>query len=210
MRSNEKKRSSQNSQSLAPILEWDEADLSDEILSEGTKIHLPMVVEHLEENMSHIPLSKNHPLIKENEFIINFDDNFESNLANWVQRNRKVQTAYRKIQNSQMLLCAHKEEVKHIETIDHSIPASQTTLTLKSEISHLLRMLAENRKLKWSTGRGEISNKAHNFSHAVEDSQNNSKQNITAWREPVDKDKKKVIKNSLSITVNDLEPCENS
>ena len=41
-----------------------------------------MVVEHLEENMSHIPLSKNHPLIKENEFIINFDDNFESNLAN--------------------------------------------------------------------------------------------------------------------------------
>ena len=79
-----------------------------------------------------------------------------------------------------MLLSAHKEEVKHIETIDHSIPVSQTTLTLKSEISHLLRMLAENRKLKCSTGRGELSNKAHNFSHAVKDSQNNSKLNITA------------------------------
>ena len=80
MRSNTNKCSSVNSRPLFTIFERDETDISDDILSEGTKIHEPMSVDHLEQNMSHIKLGKDHCDKRDCKLICDFDDQFEMNL----------------------------------------------------------------------------------------------------------------------------------
>ena len=79
-------------------------------------------------------------------------------------------------------------------------------MTLKSEISLMLKILASNRKLKWGTWKAEIPNNSKNFSQYAEniiDNKDESNPPARVWHENM----KKNINIPLNITVDDIEPC---
>ena len=94
MRSNKNKSNLVSKRPSIVIFDEDESNISNEILSEGSQIHELKVIEKLEQNMNNLPFDKNHLNLNDKLRQHDFDDHLEMNLLNWVQRNKKSQTAH--------------------------------------------------------------------------------------------------------------------
>ena len=209
MRSNKNKSNLVSKRPSIVIFDEDESNISNEILSEGSQIHELKVIEKLEQNMNNLPFNKNHLNLNDKLRQHDFDDHLEMNLLNWVQRNKKSQTAFNNTKRESLLpICSKKEESKGNNIFMKENTQTHTTLTLKSEISNMLKMLARNRRLSYeldlsnlNTFQNKISNvDRRDAKRFFNETRNESPVRIWSKRDDI-------ILFPFELTVEDLEPA---
>ena len=134
------------------------------------------------------------------------------NLLNWVQRNKKSQTAYNKGKRESLLpKCSKKEESKGNKIFMKNQTQTHTTLTLKSEISNMLKMLARNRNLSYELDLSHP-NVLHNKFVPVDRSDAKRFLHKTKNEYPVRilSNRDEIMQFPFELTVEDLEPWKDN